>query len=120
MGARPPRIAPRRHMRKRAVDVQNKQRMLRGFGWLGGKCSLAGDSGAIDAHAAAAAFLDHKNVVFNSNVVGCCSFDVVVANVVDGEQKGGTTNLRRNLMTHPLVTGMPNEVHFFDQGPDMR
>lgn len=35
------------------------------------------------------------------------------------EQKGGTTNLRRNLLTHPLVTGMPNEVHFFDQDPDM-
>ncbi|CAM9754238.1 unnamed protein product [Scytosiphon promiscuus] len=38
--------------------------------------------------------------------------------IIGVQQKGGTTNLRRNLMTHPLVTGMPNEVHFFDQGPD--
>ncbi|CAM9125949.1 unnamed protein product [Ascophyllum nodosum] len=33
-----------------------------------------------------------------------------------GVQKGGTTSLRGNLMTHPLVSGMPNEVHFFDRG----
>ncbi|CAN0455113.1 unnamed protein product [Ectocarpus sp. 12 AP-2014] len=39
--------------------------------------------------------------------------------IIGVQQKGGTTNLRRNLLTHPLVTGMPNEVHFFDQDPDI-
>lgn len=35
----------------------------------------------------------------------------------DQLQKGGTTSLRGNLLTHPMVWGMQNEVHFFDLVP---
>eukprot|EP00904_Undaria_pinnatifida_P000340 jgi/Undpi1/10306/HiC_scaffold_28.g12757.m1 len=34
-----------------------------------------------------------------------------------GVQKGGTTSLRGNMLTHPMVWGMQNEVHFFDLMP---
>eukprot|EP00904_Undaria_pinnatifida_P002702 jgi/Undpi1/12432/HiC_scaffold_5.g02103.m1 len=36
-----------------------------------------------------------------------------------GVQKGGTTNLRENLLKHPMVCGKRHEVHFFDQDPSV-
>lgn len=35
----------------------------------------------------------------------------------DQPQKGGTSNLRGNLLMHPMLWGVWNEVHYFDMGP---
>lgn len=56
-------------------------------------------------------------MLFNSdaNLVMTVPFPIALNRGVS--QKGGTTNLRSNLLLHPMVWGVWTEVHFFDRSP---